>query len=58
MKLFDTRSKKLTFVDAKLIANDLPVMQSMSHIVPLFIGDPKVTKHVSDLLLEEHEIYV
>lgn len=55
---WDLHKKQTWTLLKKLIANDLPVMQSMSHIVPLFIGDPKVTKHVSDLLLEEHEIYV
>ena len=37
---------------------NLPVMESVSHIVPLFIGDPVLCKDVSDILLNEYGIYV
>ena len=36
----------------------LPVMDSVTHIVPLMIGDPVRAKKISDLLLTEHGIYV
>jgi 5-aminolevulinate synthase len=43
---------------ALLKAANLPVMDSESHIVPVFIGDPVLCKDVSDLLLNEYGIYV
>ncbi|MCJ9430391.1 5-aminolevulinate synthase [Kordiimonas marina] len=43
---------------ARLKAANLPVMDSESHIVPVFIGDPILCKDVSDLLLNEYGIYV
>jgi len=33
-------------------------MSSDTHIVPLFVGDPEKCKQASDLLLEEHGIYI
>lgn len=42
----------------RMKAVNLPVMDSVSHIVPLFVGDPVVCKEASDLLLNEYGIYV
>jgi 5-aminolevulinate synthase len=45
-------------VKAVLAAAGLPVMPSETHIVPVFVGDPELCKTASDLLLEEHAIYI
>ncbi len=45
-------------VKAILTAAGLPVMSSDTHIVPLFVGDPDNCKRASDILLEEHNIYI
>jgi 5-aminolevulinate synthase len=43
---------------AILASAGLPVMASETHIVPLLVGDPEKCKAASDLLLEEHRIYI
>ena len=42
----------------RLKALGLPVIDYGSHIVPVIVGDPKHTKQLSDMLLEQHGIYV
>lgn len=43
---------------AMLQAADMPVPDSPSHILPLIIGDAHLCRRTSELLLEEHGIYV
>src|SRR3979411_3283613 len=43
---------------AVLAGAGLPVMRSDTHIVPVFVGDPEKCKAASDLLLEDHGIYI
>ena len=44
---------KQMFADA-----GLPVMDSVTHIVPLLVGDPVKAKKISDILLAEYGVYV
>jgi len=44
---------KIRFRDA-----GLPVMDSVTHIVPVLVGCPVKAKHISDILLAEYGLYV
>jgi len=41
-----------------LEAADLPFMRAESHIVPLIVGEPNCCREVSQILMDEHNIYV
>lgn len=46
------------YLKEKLDEAGLPYMQGDSHIVALVVGDAKCCKAVTDILLNEHDIYV
>jgi 5-aminolevulinate synthase len=54
----DRQQDRAARVKAILIAAGIPVMSSDTHIVPVFVGDPELCKRASDLLLEQHGIYI
>jgi len=54
----DGQQERAAQLKARMKAANLPVMDSESHIVPLFIGDPVLCKEVSDVLLNEYGVYV
>ena len=41
-----------------LLDAGLPVLPSTTHIVPLIVGDARLCKAASDMLLEKHNIYI
>ena len=54
----EAHQERAAKLKARLRAANIPVMDSESHIVPVFVGDPVLCKEVSDLLLNEYGIYV
>jgi len=57
-ELRDRHQERAAALKARFEAAGIPVMPSESHIVPVFVGDPVHTKMISDMLLEDHGIYV
>ena len=50
--------KNVKMLRDRLDAIGLPHMANESHIVPVMVGDAKKCKYISDLLLENYDIYV
>jgi len=57
-ELRQAHQERAAALKARFRAAGIPVMPSESHIVPVFVGDPVHTKMISDLLLEDHGVYV
>ena len=56
--LRDAHQTQAKILKLRLKGLGLPIIDHGSHIVPLIVGDPKHTKLLSDMLLENHGIYV
>ena len=62
LKASDVERERLhdraAYLKRRLAEAGLPVMESSSHIVPVFVGDAALCKAVTDALLKDHGIYV
>lgn len=54
----DQQQAAAAFLKAEMADKGLPVMPSVTHIVPLMVGDPVKAKRISDILLAEYGVYV
>ncbi len=56
--LRDAQQLHAKILKMRLKALGMPIIDHGSHIVPVIIGDPVHTKIISDMLLDQHGIYV
>ena len=54
----DKLQEQANILKTRLRALGLPLIDHGSHIVPVIVGDPVHTKLLSDMLLDDHGIYV
>ncbi len=54
----EAHQERAATLKKRLKEADLPVMDSVSHVVPVMIGDPVLCKNLTDALLNEYSIYV
>ena len=54
----DAHQTQASILKTRFRALGLPLIDHGSHIVPVIVGDPVHTKILSDMLLEDHGIYV
>ena len=54
----DRHQERAATLKVKLAEKGIPVLPSVSHIVPVMVGNAALCKQASDLLLTKHNIYV
>jgi len=57
-ELRDAHQERAATLKRRLSEAGIPVLPSVSHIVPVHVGNPVHCKLISDMLLEDHGIYV
>jgi 5-aminolevulinate synthase len=57
-ELRDRHQERAATLKKRLGQAGLPVLPSVSHIVPVLVGDPVLCKRATDELIERHGIYV
>lgn len=54
----DAHQRNAQTLKAMLAEAGIPVMENPTHIVPVMVGDPVLCKQISDILLDEYQMYV
>jgi 5-aminolevulinate synthase len=54
----EAQQQSAAMLKAKFTTAGLPLMPSVTHIVPLMVGCPVKAKRISDILLAEYGLYV
>ncbi len=58
VRLRERHQERARTLKRRLLAEGLPVMPSVTHIVPVLVGDPVRCKQATDTLLAEYGIYI
>jgi 5-aminolevulinate synthase len=58
VRLRERHQERARTLKQRLLVEGLPVMPSVTHIVPVLVGDPVRCKRATDALLEDFDIYI
>jgi 5-aminolevulinate synthase len=57
-ELRERHQERAATLKGRLTAAGIPVMPTVSHIVPVMVGDAVLCKQASDMLMNDHRVYV